>query len=314
MKDLHYTVTMSANLAREIGIPAAMLYNQLVFMSQWKMTKDYDNQGWFYYTAKEFEEATTFSRNTMGTAIKVLVDHGYIENKRAYIKGTSVSANHFRIIRFWNPAAHEMCDLQRTSNVQPFNNKINKLNTVKDSQKSASQTLRTQPSESTTQPSGLNQDSAFDGPSISPRPSASDLHQAENEPSYLIDEKEEYSGSLAGPEPFAEPAKDGPQKLSLKPEDKNLATKRAAVVATRLYREFGLSKGKPDGKTVSLVKRRLAEGYTEDDLVWAVNWAKTDEFYQDKGIMSVLSNYALEKWQKNKTKIGNGGHNLAPTF
>lgn len=92
------TASMDANIAKKVGVAAALLYNQLVFMSQTDMVKDYDNDGWFYYTAEDFERSTTFTANTFTAAIKRLVDAGMIEKKRTYIKHTTVSVNHFRIL------------------------------------------------------------------------------------------------------------------------------------------------------------------------------------------------------------------------
>lgn len=98
---LSYTVTMDANLAREVGIPAAMLYNLLVWQSQTPMAKDYDEEGWFYCTADYFEEKTTFNQNTFTKASDILVKAGLIEKQRMYVKKGFKDANrsvtHFRI-------------------------------------------------------------------------------------------------------------------------------------------------------------------------------------------------------------------------
>lgn len=42
MIDLPVTATLSGNLAKEIGLPAALLYNQLLYTSQTKSAKIYD--------------------------------------------------------------------------------------------------------------------------------------------------------------------------------------------------------------------------------------------------------------------------------
>lgn len=109
---LTYTVTMDANLARQVGVPAAMLYNLLFWTSTSDMAQNYDQDGWFYFTAKQFEDKTTFSINTFTKATNALAEAGLIEKKKAYIKGTSVSVCHFRILP-------QHCDAQLTPNVKP---------------------------------------------------------------------------------------------------------------------------------------------------------------------------------------------------
>lgn len=102
-KPLTYTVTMDAHLAKEVGVPAAMLYNLLAWQAQTPMAQDYDDDGWFYCTAEYFEEKTTFNRNTFTKAIKALEDVGLIECQRMYVKygykNTNKSVNHFRVIQ-----------------------------------------------------------------------------------------------------------------------------------------------------------------------------------------------------------------------
>lgn len=98
-QSLTYTVTMDANLARHVGRCAAMLYNLLLWQSQSEVVQNYDRDGWFYLTAKRFEELTSYSANKFTQASDKLVERGLIEKKKTFRHDAiGVSCTHFRII------------------------------------------------------------------------------------------------------------------------------------------------------------------------------------------------------------------------
>lgn len=90
---------MDANLARHVGRCAAMLYNLLLWQSQSEVVQNYDRDGWFYLTAKRFEELTSYSANKFTQASDKLVERGLIEKKKTFRHDAiGVSCTHFRII------------------------------------------------------------------------------------------------------------------------------------------------------------------------------------------------------------------------
>lgn len=97
------TASFDANLAHEVGLPAAILYNQLLFESQTDTATDYaaETGGWFYYTAKHFEKMTTYNERTYTNAVKKLVEVGFVEKKKCFRIGTTKPLNHFRFLRFY---------------------------------------------------------------------------------------------------------------------------------------------------------------------------------------------------------------------
>lgn len=96
---LTYTVTMDANLARHVGRCAAMLYNILVWQSQSEVVQNYDNDGWFYLTAKRFEALTSYSVNKFTQASDKLVECGLIEKKKTFRHDAiGVSCTHFKVL------------------------------------------------------------------------------------------------------------------------------------------------------------------------------------------------------------------------
>lgn len=119
------TASFDAGLAREVGIAAAVLYNALVWVAQSEMVKGYNSDGWFYYTATKFEEETTYTKNSYTAAVKALMDAGYIEKKQKYIKNTSVSVNHYRFLKFYNPDSQKLGTGGFTKIVKPYNKKNN---------------------------------------------------------------------------------------------------------------------------------------------------------------------------------------------
>ena len=92
-----YTVTMDANLAKVVGVPAAMLYNLIAWLSDTDLAKEYDKDGWVYMTAAYFMDHTSFNADTFTRAAKKLEDEGLVERCRMYKKGTSISLTHFRL-------------------------------------------------------------------------------------------------------------------------------------------------------------------------------------------------------------------------
>ena len=101
------TASFDANLAKIVGIPAAILYNKLSWLSQTDMAKDYDPDGWFYYTMNDFCEATGYTKNVYTKAAQTLVDNGFIEKNKRFVSGTAKPCNHYRMLKYWELMQNE---------------------------------------------------------------------------------------------------------------------------------------------------------------------------------------------------------------
>lgn len=114
---LTYTATFDANLARHVGIAAAILYNLLLWTSQSEVVENYDPDGWFYFTAKRFERLTTYSANWFTKASDKLVEAGLVEKKRMFRHDhEGLACLHFRIANpNWKTAFE---DFEITQNVR----------------------------------------------------------------------------------------------------------------------------------------------------------------------------------------------------
>lgn len=100
LPSLTYTATFDANLAREIGLAPAILYNILLWQSTTEIVQNYDPDGWFYLTAKRFEEMTTYSVNWFTKASNKLAEVGLIEKKKMFRHDCQgVSCLHFRVLK-----------------------------------------------------------------------------------------------------------------------------------------------------------------------------------------------------------------------
>lgn len=116
------TCGYSASHYRLFGsIPAAVLYNKLVGISQLKSPRE---DGWFYYTAKSFEAMTGFTINRFTNACKILEDWGIVERKVTFIMDwngnlTLKKATHFRLLRDPNKIimALDSCSINPEMNI-----------------------------------------------------------------------------------------------------------------------------------------------------------------------------------------------------
>ena len=121
---LNYVSTASfcVENARELGIPAALLLDKIVRLCKSSTRQD----GFCWYTAKQFEDETSLKKDAFISASNKLLELGVIEKKITYIVGTKIKATHFRISHFQKVGQTE--DLESRSNplsVNTINNTIN---------------------------------------------------------------------------------------------------------------------------------------------------------------------------------------------
>lgn len=271
-----------ANLARHIGLAAAILYNLLLWQSQSEVVQNYDPDGWFYFTAKRFEQLTTYSANWFTKASDKLVKCGLVEKKRMFRHDANgVACLHFRVlITDWKMAFDET---QLTQNVMGTHTKcdFNNIENKKENISPKSHKCVTDFGDST-KPSACEASS----PSA-PRPTSSDKDSLPFDVSERV-------------------VSVRPSKVEA---SKGQAKRRAFAVLGDIYKRFNL-KGKPGVVEGKRVQAALEEGWTPDDLMKAVEWAREDDFYGDKVLIAQLSEAALKQYEaaqnaKNKPPVFN---------
>lgn len=90
-----YTASFCVENARELGIPAALLLDKIVKLCKCTTRQD----GFCWYTAKQFEDDTSLKEDSFYAAAKKLEDEGIVERKVTYVVGTMNRATHFRILK-----------------------------------------------------------------------------------------------------------------------------------------------------------------------------------------------------------------------
>lgn len=261
----------SPDMAKEVGLTPAILYQELLWNSQSEIAEDYDEDGWFYYTAKKFEDRTGFKRTAYAEAVKILEDLGLIERKKAYIKGTSKSVNHFRCLKSWQPVDREANNGACSPSEQPIYKENKKENT-------------------TVVPASRHPESNFS--SLSGTSEASG--EAKGDP---------VEPAVATGDPFGQPVTK-PSVVSLKNEktqaDKN--KDRAWVVVNKIVkkcREHGMKVAEKHVKLHAVVMHQLfVAERSEEDIMLALDkyLATTDPFYSPakRSVDSALSKDYIE--------------------
>lgn len=118
------TASFCVENARELGIPAALLLDKIVRLC--KVTPRED--GFCWYTARQFEEETSLTKRTFDSAVRKLEECGIIERKVTYIIGTMTKATHFKITKTHNLIGQEMPNQEGAGNAQSVNTINNTIN------------------------------------------------------------------------------------------------------------------------------------------------------------------------------------------
>ena len=84
----------NVDIAKQYGINEAIVLNKLVFLHQFNKRDD----GFTWYTTKDWEEHTALSYYQVRKALEHLADEGIIEIKNTYIQGTTIKAKHHKFI------------------------------------------------------------------------------------------------------------------------------------------------------------------------------------------------------------------------
>lgn len=114
LEDDDFTI-VKAKLARIVGVPAAMLFNLIDHTSSLKSAKEYDEDGWVYIRESYFEQKTPYKDKTFARASKALVEHNLVERKDAFVKGTTNTAPHFRLLNVKKMAKNGAKNVKKTA-------------------------------------------------------------------------------------------------------------------------------------------------------------------------------------------------------
>lgn len=101
--------------------------------------------------------------------------------------------------------------------------------------------------------------------------------------------------------PFDEPVKEMPTR-SLRPdkEKKSADAKRRADYAMlgEIRKHFGFAKGSGSPEEKKLLRARLDEGWTKDEIIKVITWIKENrEWYKDKPIQVCLASKVFDEYQ-----------------
>lgn len=294
------TASFDAGLAREVGIPAAILYNQLTWLAGTKMAQDYDEDGWFYYTAQDFEEDTTYTKNVFTRATDKLVEAGYIEKKKMYKKNTSISVNHFRFLKSYKPVS----PLEGNQGVTPGGKPIYKKNNKEEKLGFPSGNTDPSPTFSSLSADGdsrpVQKDAGVDV-KITTVDSADQILSAADKAEY-----NEKTGELTVDvkvSPFSGEVKD------VKPK-KDMVTPKAFALAKELMPIVDPN----DNDVVStarLIKLALNRGTTPEQLRYVARASRSDDWYYNKPCTTVFRKDGIKDLlAKQKKKEDDNPHGL----
>lgn len=286
--------------AKKLGVPAAILLDKIIRLSKCTNRKD----GFCWYTAKQFEDETTFAKNTFSRAAKKLEEEGIVERKITYIAGTMTTATHFRLVY----GKHFKASSEVTTMVTQIHHQSASRH-YKENTKNYTQTRSTSSHEFGSEPSDLTSFGLDDSAHVrvgEPETSSSASPTAQPQ-TFINEEKAQEDGSSIPLEnvPFGEVTKlesERANRLSLKPERNDAQKKHraAAALTSELMRMLGVN-GVVTGKNLKLVKGALAN-FTPDEIRELIQWSMGDEFYKDKTLAARLSADALEKWQMSRPR------------
>ena len=106
----------NVDIAKQYGINEAIVLNKLVFLHQFNKRDD----GFTWYTTKDWEEHTALSYYQVRKALEHLADEGIIEIKNTYIQGTTIKAKHHKFILETSQSGSEQTSV-------PINNNANSI-------------------------------------------------------------------------------------------------------------------------------------------------------------------------------------------
>ena len=128
MKFENISASYDVGIAREFGIPSAVLLNKLLYLSKNTNRED----GFCWRTADELEQELGISRKQQELAIKKLEDAGIIETKNTYIIGTQIKCKHFKIIDLYEKAKSDLYEREKSEIDETYKSVNNNKTIIKD--------------------------------------------------------------------------------------------------------------------------------------------------------------------------------------
>lgn len=121
MKFENISASYDVGIAREFGIPSAVILNKLLYLSKNTTRED----GFCWRTAKELEDELGLTRRQQELAIQKLEEAGIIETKNTYIIGTQIKCKHFKLCGFYESGKSDFYEKGKSEMLQkgkPVNN------------------------------------------------------------------------------------------------------------------------------------------------------------------------------------------------
>lgn len=258
MCSIYYTSTASFSVenARELGIPAALLLDKIIRLSKHTTRED----GYCWYTAKQFEEETSLGDKTFARAVKTLEDRGIIQKKVTYIIGTMNKATHFILspqnaIRNPQNGESETDNLSGSIETDNLSGSVNTINNNKT----------------------ILLDASFqDGRGtqhLEPSNNDHQSHYSVGEPANAV------SSESIDDSPFERPTAPEPQ--SVKPivdKKEKPALAQPFAILGEVYKYYQL-RGAPSVVEARLVRRALDDGWSSKEIKDVVDWAMRHEYW-----------------------------------
>lgn len=128
MKFENISASYDVGIAREFGIPSAVLLNKLLYLCKNTTRED----GFCWRTADELEQELGISRKQQELAIKKLEDAGIIETKNTYIIGTQIKCKHFKIIDLYEKVKSDLYERSKSEIDETYKSVNNNKTIIKD--------------------------------------------------------------------------------------------------------------------------------------------------------------------------------------
>lgn len=268
MANIYYASTASfcVENARELGIPAALLLDKIVRLSKSTPRDD----GFCWYTAKQFEEETSLKEDAFLRAKKTLQSHGVVETKNTYIIGTMTKCSHFRLLP---QGDSQECETGSKPVVETGSEPVS-VNTIK-----------------------YNEQSRNLASQVSERPAEPLVHAG-----FAGDQKKKGEAGETQPNPLVESQKCGDpfggelKATSVRPDKQTKPNKRREfAILSNLYKKYGW-RGKPNANEATLLHSALSVGWSPQEVDQMIAWQNTDEFYSKAALVTRLSDSAFKKY------------------
>ena len=311
------TAFYNVAIARQYGVPAAVLLNKIITLCQYTQRKD----GFCWFTAPQFEAVSGFKKTCYHNAVKTLVEAGIIEKKVTYILGTMERANHFRLLTrkveivntessLYEPSrTSAKCDFREYREDREYISNSTNLSFQQSEAQLATQASLQPDSASPRQAESVGSNPLVEG-SASP---SQDKVSETTAGSETIPQSTSRLDKTTNPFPSEEETASvsiRPDKVrNVNPEDSK--RRRNFHVLQAMYKYFGW-RGKPTAVEAKLIGNALDSGWQPQEIGEMLEWQEKDEFYSQASICAKLSDNAFKKYDMATRKRRNTPPGIVP--